>query len=255
MKWFKDYMYLVIGGIIVMIVGLVGIFIPYGNSAWNFLFENLFWFPIELGITLLFVEKIIDKSNKKNERIKEYEIYNSVAGKELTQLIKLMKQRLIIAITNETIDGSNDINIKIDEIQHDIESYINTDILKNGINAPTININDIFNPIYVRKSYIISFEEYGEIVATEIEKHLNSFSKFIPMNIFDLLNNIVNDMDQNVQVSRNENLKVARQFLLNREEKGAMQDNDYAQQADGLIAFFNSMVDKINQIEEIINQE
>ncbi|HGF7732752.1 TPA: hypothetical protein QFM04_002380, partial [Enterococcus faecium] len=249
------YIYLIISGIIVMIVGLVGIFIPYGNSSWNFLFENLFWFPIELGVTLLFVEKIIDKSNKKNERIKEFEVYNSIAGKELIKLIKLMKQRLIIAVTNEMIDGSNDINIKINEIKNDIESYINKGALKNGIQAPILNLNDIFNPTYIRKSYIISFEEYGEIVATEIEKHLNSFSKFIPMNIFDLLNSIVTDMNQNVHVSRNENLKIARNFLLNREEQGAMKENEYEQQADGLKAFFNNMVDKINEIEEIIKQK
>ncbi|HDU8537380.1 TPA: hypothetical protein RG755_002873, partial [Enterococcus faecalis] len=99
MKYLKEYSVLILGGIGTILLGIIGRFIPYGNESWNFLFENLIWFPIELTVTLLFVERIIDKKNKKIENTREFNQYYTIAESDLTELIYDMKVQVISIYT------------------------------------------------------------------------------------------------------------------------------------------------------------
>ena len=57
---------------LMFILGLIGISCPWGNSKWNFIFENMVWFPVEIILTVFALNKIIERNEleKKRERSK-----------------------------------------------------------------------------------------------------------------------------------------------------------------------------------------
>ena len=250
-KLLKDYILLVVGGLSAFCIGLIGRLIPYGNEVWNFFFENLIWFPIELAITLIFVERIINRNNKKIKHIREFEEYYSLAEEDLQNIIYSVKVQLISAYTNTQV-SNKEVDKKIADISENFDRYINVENLRMGFNTRIVDRQNIFesirNPIFGRKSYFISLEEYGSVIPRKIEKHLNLFIKFIPVDIFRELNTIVNEIEKNIYFSSNPNLHFSRQMLLQREEEDLMTDEEYQQTVDFMRDFFHNTIEGITNL-------
>lgn len=93
--------------IICFVVGIIGRLLPYGNSNWNFLFENMIWFPIEVVITILVLDKII--SERDDLRDKKRFIKSTMTANP--NLIESLKRSLAGLSINDIVydpDRSNE---------------------------------------------------------------------------------------------------------------------------------------------------
>lgn len=50
-KSWRQFFYVLIG---VFAAGLIGFFLPIGEDKWNFVFENMIWFPFDIIIITVF---------------------------------------------------------------------------------------------------------------------------------------------------------------------------------------------------------
>lgn len=254
MKYLKEYSVLILGGIGTILLGIIGRFIPYGNESWNFLFENLIWFPIELTVTLLFVERIIDKKNKKIENTREFNQYYTIAESDLTELIYDMKVQVISIYTGIFATDSEQVKKYMEELDANIDMYINVEKVREGRKIYILNPQDLFNPEEIYLSFYNSLEQYSGKIIPLIEKHLSLYVKLIPVDIFQLLTKHTQRLEENIFSSLKDNSVQTRNILLNRERQGEVSLIEYQELAEVLKAFYQDTINDINKVEKIIEE-
>ncbi len=254
MKYLKEYSVLILGGIGTILLGIIGRFIPYGNESWNFLFENLIWFPIELTVTLLFVERIIDKKNKKIENTREFNQYYTIAESDLTELIYDMKVQVISIYTGIFATDSEQVKKYMEELDANIDMYINVEKVREGRKIYILNPQDLFNPEEIYLSFYNSLEQYSGKIIPLIEKHLSLYVKLIPVDIFQLLTKHTQRLEENIFSSLKDNSVQTRNILLNRERQGEVSLIEYQELAEVLKAFYQDTINDISKVEKIIEE-
>lgn len=251
MKWKKLFWLLVF----ICFVGIIGRVLPYGNEMWNFIFENMIWFPVEAGVTIFIVDRIIQKNNDKLESIREFNQYYALANEDLEEMITSFKIQLISAVTNSQYESTKVDNM-FEDICTNIDKYVSVQKLKEGFNAPVFDpsnfLESISNIRYQRISFYQTMSKSSEIILSNIDNHFSLFLKYIPVELFNILHSIQRFLETSVYFSRNENLKLGREMLLQRENTMMMQDKDYQQTVDILKEFYSSIYEKINKMESII---
>lgn len=254
MKYLKEYSVLILGGIGTILLGIIGRFIPYGNESWNFLFENLIWFPIELTVTLLFVERIIDKKNKKIENTREFNQYYTIAESDLTELIYDMKVQVISIYTGIFATDSEQVKKYMEELDANIDMYINVEKVREGRKIYILNPQDLFHPEEIYLSFYNSLEQYSGKIIPLIEKHLSLYVKLIPVDIFQLLTKHTQRLEENIFSSLKDNSVQTRNILLNRERQGEVSLIEYQELAEVLKAFYQDTINDISKVEKIIEE-
>lgn len=250
-KWKKLFSFLML----ICFIGFIGRILPYGNEMWNFIFENMIWFPVEAGVTIFIVDRIIQKNNEKLESIREFNQYYALASEDLEEMITSFKIQLISAVTNNQYENEKVDNM-FEDICTNIEKYVSVQKLKEGFNAPVFDpsnfLESISNIRYQRISFYQSMPRSSEIILSNIDNHFSLFLKYIPVELFNILHSIQRFLETSVYFSRNENLKLGREMILQRENNMMMQDNEYQQTVDILKEFYSSIYEKINKMESII---
>lgn len=239
----------------VCLIGFIGRLVPYGDEMWNFLFENMIWFPVEAGVTIFIVDKIIKKNNDEIENIREFNQYYSLAGEDLEEMIAIFKVQLISGVTN-TQFNNEEIDSKFRDIFTNLDNYVSVEKMREGFNAPILDLSDpmksLFNPRFQRKSFFQSLPEAGEIIQTRLYSHFSVFLKYIPVDLFRELNSIRQSLENHIYFSENDNLKIGRNMLLERENSKLMSDDEYQQAVNLVKEFYQDIFEKISSIEKIL---
>lgn len=250
-QWKKLFLFLML----ICFIGIIGRLLPYGNEMWNFIFENMIWFPVEAGVTIFIVDRIIHKNNEKLESIREFNQYYDLANEDLEEMITSIKIQLISAITN-TQPEKGKVNDTFDDICKNIDNYVSIQKLKDGFTAPIIDptnfIESLQNIRYQRISFYQSMPQASNIILSRIDDHFSIFLKYIPVELFNILHSIQRFLETSIYFSRNENLKFGRDMLLQRESAMTMKDSEYQQTVDILKEFYSTIYQKINKMESII---
>lgn len=238
-------------------IGIIGRVSTYGSEIWNFLFENMIWFPVEVGITIFIFDKIIQKNNLKIENNREYNEYYSVAETDLNKLLETIKLHSVSAITNSQLQG-DELDKEFANVCNNIPEVITINNLREGLDTQVLNpdnvIDSIINPKFIRKSYYDSLGESGANIISNIYSHYMLYSKFIPVDLYRELNDLRDFFESNIYFSTNDNLKFGRSMLVQRENEGLMQDNEYQQTIDILTETYSALFEKLMTIENIINE-
>ncbi|HDT8213577.1 TPA: hypothetical protein RD715_002277, partial [Enterococcus faecalis] len=216
--------------------------------------ENLIWFPIELTVTLLFVERIIDKKNKKIENTREFNQYYTIAESDLTELIYDMKVQVISIYTGIFATDSEQVKKYMEELDANIDMYINIEKVREGRKIYILNPQDLFNPEEIYLSFYNSLEQYSGKIIPLIEKHLSLYVKLIPVDIFQLLTKHTQRLEENIFSSLKDNSVQARNILLNRERQGEVSLIEYQELAEVLKAFYQDTINDISKVEKIIEE-
>lgn len=233
------------------VVGVFGIFFFKEDNPFKFIFESLAWFPLELIVMLLFVERIINKNNEKATFIREYKDYIDVADEDLYDLLETFKLQMIQGITNS---DSKDIKGDFEKIYNSLDKEITPENLRNGFQAPILDRKDPFGSIknvkYARKSYIASMADSIKRICDDIDKHFERYLRYIPMDIFKELKVILKELDKDVLFGRYEMATLARQMVMTREN--VMSDEEY----EGLVTVIKNnytvVYEQTKKIEELI---
>lgn len=252
-NWKKLYQVLAV----VLIIGIVGRFIPIGYASWNFLFENMIWFPIDLAVMIFVVDKIVNRNNEKIGAIREFSEYYSVAGDSLESLVHTIKYQMISGVTNGQTEDEN-IDEKFTDVCLNLTNYVSVDKLREGHNAPIINpdnvLESLLNMQYSRKSFYISLPESSYRILDEIDAHFNLFLKYIPIDLFKEINQLKDKFEHHPHFSRNGNLAFGRTLLLQREEQNLMKDSEYQETVDLLVDFYGETIEMVESIEKKIKE-
>lgn len=252
---FKQWRKFILLLISISLIGLVGRISPYGSEIWNFLFENMIWFPFEMGITIFIFDKIIQKNNLKIEHNREYNEYYSVAEDDLNKLLQTIKIHSVSALTNCQLEDDK-LDKEFANVCNNIPELITINKLREGLNTQLLNPNNVIdsmiNPKFVRKSYYESLGESGDTIINNIYNHYMLYSKFIPVDLYRELNNLRDFFESNLYFSTNNNLKFGRSMLVKRENDGLMLDEEYQQMVDILTNSYAILYKKIMTIENMI---
>lgn len=242
---------------VVLIIGIVGRFIPIGYASWNFLFENMIWFPIDLAVTIFVVDKIINRNNEKVGAIREFSEYYSVAGDSLGSLIYTIKYQMISGVTNEQ-NPNESIDEKFTDVCLNLTSYVSVDKLREGHMAPIINPNNVleslFNVQYSRKSFYVSLPESSYKILDKLDAHFNLFLKYIPIDLFKDINQLKDLFESHPHFSRDSNLAFGRNMLIQRENQNLMKDNEYQDTINLLVDFYSTVFEMVELIERRIEE-
>jgi len=253
----RNWKMLIIALAAIMVVGLIGFIVPYGDEKWNFIFESMMWFPVEIGVTIFIIDKIIKKNNEKTDKFREFSQYYSIANEDLQSMIKSIKIQLISAVTNSQVENE-EVDSKFDDVCINLKNYVSIEKLREGFQAPVVDKSDFFksitNPQYQRKSFFQSLPEASLIILPRIEKHLSLFLRYIPVDLFKNLYSVQKILDSHIFFTGNQNLSYARTALLQREAFGQMIDSDYQQVIDLLVSFYEDIYQIVNTIETLIKE-
>ena len=85
--------------LICMISGAIGKVSPLGKSVWGFMFENMIWFPVEVVITVLILDKIIAERDEARDRQR----FNKITREANPRLITTLKTNLTALVVDKSV--------------------------------------------------------------------------------------------------------------------------------------------------------
>lgn len=88
----------------ILLIGLVGRLIRLGDSMWNFLFENLIWYSIEIFLTVVILNEAIAKRDEK-KRLKNFIL---ITGEYNDSLLYKLKDKLAKIVDNDYKNSSDE---------------------------------------------------------------------------------------------------------------------------------------------------
>lgn len=157
--------------LIIVVIGIVGKLVPYGYENWNFLFENMIWFPIEISLTVFVIDRLIQK----NESKKEVEKFISLAGNSSHELVSFLKRKLTsIVVDARVYDASRDDEKLFTSILENPDNYINSNLI-----AETRTVN-YMQGTSQKYNYIGFIYDPCIAMHNEVEKYLDYYKIFMP---------------------------------------------------------------------------
>lgn len=189
----REFIYISIG---ISIVGLIGFLLPYGNEKWNFIFENLMWFPIELAITVFILEKMLEENNERKKMVRFF----NLAGIETNDLISIVKAKLYSAYTGDMFMDDDNSEKKLVEIYTEFNKKYNKETFNNGVDIYIVDFRESLfeNNKKVKISYIVSILNFSEEINKIINDYLSKNEIFLPEEVFNeivSLRNILQNSD------------------------------------------------------------
>lgn len=259
-KWSKEWKILLAFLFIIFFVGIIGRIIPYGEEKWNFIFENMIWFSIELGVTIFFIQKMLDENAKKQMTIREFNEYYSLAKDDIESILFTFKLDLIAIATNQDCKPEK-IDDKLEDIKDNIDLYFSPEKIKNGflvVKVASMDLNNILNalnnPQMTRKSFFVNVGTFGKNLESLVDKHISIFIRYMPIDIFNEFNSMLNSSKKNIVLSANEMSEAGRNIVIQKENSGIMSKEEYENYSSVISNIFIEYYDRINKIEELIEQ-
>lgn len=226
MKNFFNERALYVGGIIVFTIGILGRFISYGNSNFNFIFENMIWFPIELFITLFFVERIVSNINDKNEYKKTANLYKRYAAEPLGSFLNNMKHNLAMAYIEKFDEGLTD-DQQIYNLLNDDSLVFNIEKFSKGKRVLHVDklseeniINTVRNPQYKIITFNLAILQYSEQSRKLLTNILENVNFALPYEIILKLNEMNAYLNENALTNHSETSSLYQGILNSMVENG-----------------------------------
>lgn len=161
---------------VVCLFGIIGKIVPFGYESWNFLFENMIWFPIEISLTVFVIDKLIQDSDRK----KEVDRFMKLAGDSSDQLVNLLKRKVTSIVVDASIyDENRDDNKIFSDVLSDPNKYINSKLIAE---KRVVNYMQGYSKEYNYLGFI--YDPCMEM-HNEIEKYLNYYRIFMPAKYVD----------------------------------------------------------------------
>lgn len=227
-KWRKYWH--ILGAII--IVGLIGFLVPYGDVRWNFLFENMIWLPVELFLTVFAVNKVLELVEEDRGRQR----FIRMTSRANSSLIKVIKRNIVSIPINCLVHDANRDEMQLyDEIINSPQNFFTEELFKG---------ERIYNIDGVRKeyNYLGIRMVHCDFIDYEIKNYLDRYELFFDDNLFKQLTvfeqknfsfGILNNMNDFGRIGQ----LVAEPGSF---KKGAM---EYLKEADDLITLLESYED------------
>ncbi|MDT2808185.1 hypothetical protein [Vagococcus lutrae] len=168
--------------ILIIFIGVVGFLLPYGNERWNFIFENLIWFPIELAITVFVLEKILENSHEK-QKIERFIKLSSVETKET---IDAIKAKLYSAYTATMLNDKSELDNEMLKIYINFNEIYTVDVFKKGLDIYIVDTKKPLFDVHIKENfnYIVCLLKFSFEVNKLIEEYLNKNVFFLPEDVF-----------------------------------------------------------------------
>lgn len=137
-KYMKE---LVLFALICIVIGVLGRVSTLGKSEWNFIFENMIWFPVEVVITVAVLDKIIAERDEARDRQR----FAKITRETNPSLINTLKANLAaLVVDNSTYDPARS----------------DSEIFKNVLDNPSDYLtNEFFNTMRLFR-FINAGEQY-----------------------------------------------------------------------------------------------
>lgn len=113
--------------VIIFLIGVIGFSNYDGN--WNFIFENMIWFPIEITVTAFVIDRILDMVQSKRDDEK----FKRVTRKANELLIGVLKRQIVGIVFNNNVYNPNREEIELyDKIIANPNKYLTDDLFKSA---------------------------------------------------------------------------------------------------------------------------
>ncbi|KRN08962.1 hypothetical protein FD00_GL001526 [Liquorilactobacillus mali KCTC 3596 = DSM 20444] len=160
------------------LLGIIGLILPYGSAKWNFIFENMIWFPVEILITIFALNKILEKNEKEKELKKKEKI---VRGKD-KQTMKYVRDKVTSIVYDDSIYDSKRNNKKlfanlVNDIKNKENIIINKEKLAKAKRTYRTIENQTFTFNYAGICYMQCKDVYGEL-----DEFLNKYGYVLDSN-------------------------------------------------------------------------
>ncbi|MDT3394812.1 MAG: hypothetical protein LIR10_09700 [Bacillota bacterium] len=170
--------------VIILGIGILGRFLPYGSSEFNFIFENMIWFPIEVTLTVLILDKIIQL--RENE--KEKNRYQRIVGRHSAALISKLKRQIVYYFRGPDVnDNAESIKNKFKEISDNPDNLL-TQVFFDSMRE----FNFLGNPQKTIYNYQGMAFQYMSVCNKSVEQYINRYSVFLDDDVFQILDNLQN---------------------------------------------------------------
>lgn len=169
---------------IILIIGILGRFLPYGSLEFNFIFENMIWFPIEVTLTVFILDKIIQL--RENE--KEKNRYKRIVGRHSAALISNLKRQVVYYFRDPDVnDDTGSIENKFKEISDNPNTLLTLEFFNS-----MREFNFIGNPQKTIYNYQGMAFQYMSVCYKAIEQYINRYSVFLDDDVFQILDKLQN---------------------------------------------------------------
>lgn len=170
--------------VIILGIGILGRFLPYGSSEFNFIFENMIWFPIEVTLTVLILDKIIQL--RENE--KEKNRYQRIVGRHSAALISNLKRQIVYYFREPDVnDDTESIKNNFKKISDNPENLLTQDFFDS-----MREFNFLGNPQKTIYNYQGMAFQYMSVCYKTVEQYIDRYSIFLDDDVFQILDNLQN---------------------------------------------------------------
>ena len=238
--------------ILISVVGVIGFLSPYGHEKWNFIFENLTWFPIELVVTVSVLERIISKKEeaaRKNRFIK-------VSKVDLERSIIKMRSSILssyLGIERQDISIKEQLELLIE----DFDNVFTVDFIKKGLKTIHIFEGDLMRAVNEQKtyqqSYFLSIFNLANTIRGNVDVFINRYGRVLPDDLLDELYNLRTVFQSNIIFGESDISELQLVTVLKAEQSGMLSPESYETYQLIFKELLIEMTNSINNIEEIVD--
>lgn len=251
-SFFNKYKFYFICSFLIVLIGFIGFLIPIGDEKWNFIFENMIWFPIEISITVFVLQKILDYNNQKFERQKEILRFLKIAENETSQFLKDIKTKAFSAFTGEMVFENVDDRFRL--LVENFDSIITIDYLKQGIDTvifDPVNPMDSFNN-RVNYNHIQSVNNFAIELENAVMEYISKYNDILPDELLDEISILRNVFQDSKILGTGEYADIITQ-LFNNINFSDEDIESYQGLQSELRKVLNGLSDSMERIEEILD--
>lgn len=169
---------------IILGIGILGRFLPYISAEFNFIFENMIWFPIEVTLTVFILDKIIQLRENEKEKSR----YQRVVGRHSAALISNLKRQIVYYFRGPDVnDNAESIKNKFKEISDNPDNLL-TQVFFDSMRE----FNFLGNPQKTIYNYQGMAFQYMSVCNKSVEQYINRYSVFLDDDVFQILDNLQN---------------------------------------------------------------
>lgn len=251
-SFFSKYKFYFICSFLIVLIGFIGFLIPIGDEKWNFIFENMIWFPFELSITVFVLQKILDYNNQKQEKQKEIQRFSKLAENETSQFVKDIKTKALSAFTGEMVFENVDHKFRV--LVENFDSIITIDYLKQGIDTfifnPANPMDSFNNRINVK--HIQTVNNFAKELENVVLEYISKYNAIIPNELMDEISILRNVFQESKILGTGEYADILSQVFNNNNFSDKDIESYQGLQSE-LRRVLNGLSDSIERIEEILD--
>lgn len=217
--------------LLIFIIGIVGWFAPYGYARWNFFFENLIFFPVELIITVVVINKLLERVENEREFIDYYDI----AEEALSDVQLRLKGSMVMGHTGKIILCREKYDSSFEELSTKFDNFVNREVIESGLWVKKSElVSGKLEIIDKQVSLLENVAQHTELLLKELRDHVSMYSRIIPIDIHNSLIKIIRFLEKNELYSDDQIGLIFRKNILQAYESETMTEVDY----EGLIEMY-----------------